>query len=84
MRLTVFSPAAPAALRSSCFISENCTSIGSARSVATRSVSPSALLMLRERSSEPSASRPASLHAPHVIDLECLPMMGTRRDVLWL
>ena len=36
-----------------CFISENCTSLGSALNVATRKVSPSTLEMLSVRSSDP-------------------------------
>ena len=45
-------------------------------------VSPSELEMLRVRSSEPSARRFASLHAPHVIALECFPITGILLDVL--
>ena len=47
-------------------------------------VSPSELEMLSVRSSEPSARRLASLHAPHVIALECFPITGILLDVLWL
>ena len=36
-----------------CFISENCTSLGSALNVATRKVSPSTLEILKVRSSDP-------------------------------
>ena len=43
---------------------------GSALRVATLRVSPSALEMLSVLSSEPRASRLASLHAPHVIACE--------------
>ena len=70
---TVFSPML---LLSSPFISENCTLLGSARRAVCRMVSPSVLLMVMVLSSLPSANRPSALHAPQVIFLVCLPMMG--------
>lgn len=73
LRLTVFWPVA---LRSSCFISENCRLVGSTLSATWHSVSPSALDTETDRSSLPSASRFSLLHAPHVMRFVCLPRMG--------
>lgn len=66
-------------------MAENCMSEGSALKLATLSVSPSMSEMLKVRSSEPKAKRLASLQAPHVMDLLCLPItMPVRFDNLWL
>ena len=54
-------------------------SVGSALNVATLSVSPSTFEMLNVRSSEPKANRFASLQAPQVIDLLCLPITAATR-----
>ena len=68
-----------------CFISENWMSDGSALSVATLRVSPSTLEMLSVRSSEPRASKLASLHAPQVMDLLCFPITAaTRLEICWV
>ena len=61
---------------SSPFISENCTSPGSALVEVCRMVSPSELLIVIVLSSLPRARRFSLLQAPHVILRECLPIIG--------
>ena len=70
---TVFSPIWD---RSSPFISENWTSAGKSLTDVCLRVSPSLLLTVIDLSSLPSANRFSLLQAPHVIFLECFPMMG--------